>query len=607
MYRRLSTTWLAGLAACCVAAIGGCGREHYRKDADTEVYRIVDDKRAAVPLLEGPLKLEDPPEDPLADLPRVPVSHLTPGTAPTTTRPASRPAPAVLIGMTAALELAARNNREYQRRKEDVYLTSLDLTLERHRFNPIFAARVGGNFNSSPATFTDNARPGARIARDVFRNVVAGAMTPLVGAAAAGAIGQGQPDRTSIHHDQSISADSNVGVEKMLAGGGVIVMDIATQLLRHLTGDPRQAAGSILTLDFIQPLLRGAGRKIVQENLTQAERNVLYELREFARFRQTFAVSIATEYYRLLQARDGLRNAVADYERAQVSHERMAALAEAARQPKFQVDQAQQRELTAKNGFVLARQRFEESLDDLKISLGIPTEVVIELDYAELDRLRAAKVRDPKIALATAAQVAIVARMDLANLDARAEDATRRVEVAADGLGADLTLVTGIDVGTSGPTQPAKFRLDRATYGVGLDLDLPLDRKAERNAYRQAIIELERRKRDHSLARDTIILAVRNAYRGLQQARESLAIQRLALGLAEQRVESTPLLVEAMRADVRDVLESQAALLEAQNGVTRALIDHTIARLNFYRDVGILRVTPSGILKEPDDYAIDPS
>jgi hypothetical protein len=56
-----------------------------------------------------------------------------------------------------------------------------------------------------------------------------------------------------------------------------------------------------LSASVTQPLLRGSGRQIVQENLTQAERNALYQIRSFNRYRQTFVVSIVNDYYRVLQ------------------------------------------------------------------------------------------------------------------------------------------------------------------------------------------------------------------------------------------------------------------------------------------------------------------
>src|SRR5262249_57709526 len=53
-------------------------------------------------------------------------------------------------------------------------------------------------------------------------------------------------------------------------------------------------ARSALPLTFIQPFLRGAGRAVVLENLTLAERALLYQARAFAKFRQEFIVTILT-------------------------------------------------------------------------------------------------------------------------------------------------------------------------------------------------------------------------------------------------------------------------------------------------------------------------
>jgi outer membrane protein TolC len=61
------------------------------------------------------------------------------------------------------------------------------------------------------------------------------------------------------------------------------------------------------------------------------------------------------------------------------------------------------------------------------------------------------------------------------------------------------------------------------------------------------------------------------------------------------RVESTTLLLEAGRSTTRDLLEAQDALLQAQNNLTAALVSHAIAKLSFFRDVGILQVRPDGM------------
>jgi outer membrane protein TolC len=94
---------------------------------------------------------------------------------------------------------------------------------------------------------------------------------------------------------------------------------------------------------------------------------------------------------------------------------------------------------------------------------------------------------------------------------------------------------------------------------------------------------------------DTVKLDVRDAYRGLQETADRYNIEKNSLELAEQRVETNRLLLDAGRVSVRILLQSEDALLAAQNAVTAALIDHLNAKLSFFRDVGILQVRPDGM------------
>ena len=128
---------------------------------------------------------------------------------------------------------------------------------------------------------------------------------------------------------------------------------------------------------------------------------------------------------------------------------------------------------------------------------------------------------------------------------------------------------------------------------------MPFDRKIERNNYRKALIALTQIKRQYDNDMDSVKLDIRDAYRQLVEAAEKYRIQKNSLALARQRVESTTMLLKAGRVTTRDLLESQDALIEAENSLTIALIDHFIAKLNFYKDVGVLKVKPDGMFDIP--------
>ena len=175
--------------------------------------------------------------------------------------------------------------------------------------------------------------------------------------------------------------------------------------------------------------------------------------------------------------------------------------------------------------------------------------------------------------------------------------------VAADALQAGLALTGTAEAGgrrtvaTAGSGN-ARLRPKKGTYTAGLLLDLPLERTAERNAYRDSYIVLARAVRDAQELEDQIKLAVRNLLRVLVQARESYRIQAEAARLAQRRVTSTNLFLQAGRAQIRDLLEAQEALVSALNARTAALVDYRVAELELQRDMGVLKIDDKGLWSE---------
>jgi outer membrane protein TolC len=86
--------------------------------------------------------------------------------------------------------------------------------------------------------------------------------------------------------------------------------------------------------------------------------------------------------------------------------------------------------------------------------------------------------------------------------------------------------------------------------------------------------------------------------RDLLQARESIKIQARSVAVAQKRVDSTNLFLEAGRAQIRDVLEAQDALVQAQNALTSAVVNYRVAELSLQRDTGLLEVNAEGLWKE---------
>jgi outer membrane protein TolC len=517
-----------------IFGLAGCSPQHYKAKADKEVYEIIDSKWSddlgnRSNYIINDSNIPPGPDDIQVEL-AVPDSGV--------------------ITLAQAIAIATKYNREYQSRKEDLYLKALDLTLTRHQFARQWFGTVDARYNSNS-------------------------------------------------EDENVDAGGGLGFQQLLADGARISIDIAMDWTRFLTGDPRTSLASILSAEASQPLLRGSGREIVQENLTQAERDVLYQIRSFNRYRKDFVVSIADNYYRVLEQKANVTNAENSYKRLLESRKRLEIEVEAGSARPFDVDEAEQRALNAENQWVQAQLSYERALDEFKITLSLPPDAKVELDENELKALEEIGIIEPGYGLDEAVETAFLRRLDLANSKDKVDDATRKVVVAADNLGIDLDLVGSAGVSSTPETKFERMQFHEGDYSFGLrSNDLGLDRKAERNEYRKALITLERQKRQYDLDTDRIELDVRQALRELRSEAERYRIQKIALGLAERRLETQKMLLEIGQSDVRLLLESEGALLEAQNDVIRALVSHAIAKLSFFRDIGILQVRPDGMWEQ---------
>ena len=97
---------------------------------------------------------------------------------------------------------------------------------------------------------------------------------------------------------------------------------------------------------------------------------------------------------------------------------------------------------------------------------------------------------------------------------------------------------------------------------------------------------------------DQIKFSIRDELRTLLVSRESLKIQAQSVVVAEKRVRSNTIFLEAGRSEIRDLLDSQDAFLSAQNSLTRAVVDYRIAELELQQDLGLLKVNEQGLWRE---------
>jgi len=528
-----------GLCAAVVLGMAGaCSTEYHKQDADEEVYKIIDSKW----------------QDSFGQKVNYTITDASP--SPNDIKIEKAVPPSGVITLAQAVAMATAHNREYQRQKESLYLLALTLTGQRHKYARQWFGTIDGKYVKDVDNTGNN-----------YEDVSVG------------------------------TGEKGAGLEQtQLLGDGVLVTtNLAIDWIRFLAGDPRTSLRSVLSASFTAPLLGAGAGKLALEKLTQAERNVLYKIRSFNRYRKIFVVDIVSEYYGVLQERDAVTNAENNYKRVAESKERLEMEAQAGRRNRMDVDEARQNVLRAEDKLVRALETYKQMLDAFKLQLSLPTDADVELDQNELKALEEIGVSQLDYTSDAAIETALLQRLDLANSIDKIDDALRNAILAADGLGPQLNLSGSTNINSREKTDFSQLQFHQGAYELGFDADLPFDRKTQRNAYRRALITLQQQQRLYEDDTEKIKLAVRRAYRQLQKTADQYEIQKSSLALAEQRVESNRLLLDAGRATVRVLLDSQDALLDAQNNLTSALVSHLNARLSFFRDVGVLQVRPDGM------------
>lgn len=500
---------------------------------------------------------------------------------------------ALEISFADAVRIAAYNSHSYQTAKENLFSAALALDLEDKKFRKTFDGLLRSAVSSSKSD---------------------------------------QSERKSSHNDTG-----SLAVSKTFEDGAELTGSLAFNIAGMLDGDRSTAWGAIADISISIPLLRGSGRLVKMESLTQAQRNLIYSVREFEQFKRSFVVEIASSYLNLLLALRTRENEDDNYKRVILSTRRSRRMSDASRMSRADFDLSHQSELSARASWMSACQSYESSLESFKLQLGLPPDAKIRPRAKDLEELKihveifagnanldeydigdgsqnvtleppeSVDSGDMKIRTDIAIQLAFENRLDFISYKDRIEDAQRHLVIAEDAFRTEVTIGGSAHVGeAASPSMGAEgknhtdFKVENAAYNGSLKIDLPLERTAERNSYRNALIALERAVRSYQEQEDRLKQTIRQDMRNLSQELENLRIQQRAVQLAQRRVRNQDLLLQAGRADMTDVLDAQAALVRAQNSLFSALTKYRTTELDLQSDLGLLNVSVNGLWEEAD-------
>src|SRR6478735_11788 len=437
--RRMLVSRPAGviLLLAIAGVVGGCTRAHYRRQADREVNAIIDDKALALGEAPGGYRMDVDPRSRMFDPnspdcpprpPDDPVSHKLmecvdgkPG-APiwnkmaTTTRvdnptwkdflPRDKDGN-VVLDLTGAVQVALMESPNYQQQLETLYLSGLDVTFERFRFDSQF---FGGS--------------------SIFHTIEGPERAGKAGGSSELVVSPSDPT-------------NRFRVEKLTATGGELVVGLANSLVWQFAGPNNYTSTTLLDFSMVQPLLRAGGRARVLERLTIAERGLLSNVRQMEHYRRGFYLNVVTGrdpgqgpsrrggvfggsglegftgvgvggfgrvgaaggaqlvqgfgftggagaqaaggYIGLLQTAQVIRNQFANIAALGDSLEQLQAAHDAGRIDRFQVDLARQALYNAQSQLLNSQNIYDDGLDNFKLAYGITPSLDIKIADPMLD------------------------------------------------------------------------------------------------------------------------------------------------------------------------------------------------------------------------------
>ena len=301
---------------------------------------------------------------------------------------------AIKLNVDSALRLAYIHSPAYQTQVETLYLSALDVTAQRFRFDTQYfggydtSYRHRGNIN--PAGF---------------------GVDPATGDTVTTSASQGRESNRL-----TVGSNPTAQFKRKFATAGEIVAGFANSFVFEFTGNDANLASSLANFSIVQPLLRGAGKHIALEGLTQSERNLLANIRAHSQYHQGFYTRVAIGelgvsgsrrgnpstsvnsfggqggvggVLGLLQQLQQIRNTEDNLSLQLRTLDQLEALLDVGVIDIVQVDQFRQSVQRERAALLQSQNSLELSLDQYKTgTLGLPPDVDIALDDSFIEQFQ---------------------------------------------------------------------------------------------------------------------------------------------------------------------------------------------------------------------------
>ncbi len=283
-----------------------------------------------------------------------------------------------VLSLERAYELALLHSPQFQQQRETLYLSALDVSLQRFGFD----SQLFAGFNQFIST-SGRLRDGT--------------------------------GRSSTNLSSGLGVGGGgINLNRLGITGATFTAGLANALIWNLAGNNSQTASGLFDFSIVQPLLRGAGRDRIMESLTQSERTLLANIRQYERFRRGFYLQIATGrnpgagpnrqgnfpslaagaglnaggYFGLLQQQQQIRNLEFNLRLLEGVLEQFRTFQAEDRIDSLQVRQFQSTVFQQQQNLLNAKVSYQTALDNFKQLLGLPPYLEVTIEDPLLDRFK---------------------------------------------------------------------------------------------------------------------------------------------------------------------------------------------------------------------------
>jgi outer membrane protein len=477
--------------------------------------------------------------------------------APAGEAPKTLPERNLRVGLKEAVALALKNNLDLRADSLGPGIAAATLRESESLYDHLFTSRVVGGERKQPVAST------------------------FVG------------DGTEIHEDVVTAA---MGIRRLLPTGGSISLDAG--LDRTLTNSTLYQINpyydSAVTLNLVQPLLRGAGRARTESGIRFARDAKDIADLEFRSRTEDLVRSVETTYWSLVQARGDVEARAKGVSVAEdllrISEARLAAGAGT----RVDVSQAAAGVAARRVEFLRAEnaaRSFEENLLGLLFPRtpdapsGEPMRVETSDEPAK--SLPPLPQEEPEAAVARA----LVDRSDLRIQRATVDQAQVGVLIAESDSKVQLNFegsfgYRGVESNAGNSFSQSLAQREWATWSVGLFLEVPLGNRAARARVDRALLVREQTEARVRALESTASVRVRNSRRDLESTRRQIDAARRATELAEEQLEAEKERLRNDKSTTFEVLRLESDLTDARRSEIRALVDYLISCVQYDYELG---------------------